>query len=415
MSDPVDNPPPGRWLNPAVLGMGLTSFLADASYETVSAVLPGFLGALRLPAPSLVLGLVDGIADAVSSFVKLGAGWWSDRLGHRKAIVVAGYALSGSAMGLLFAVAVGWPLILTGRVLAWLGRGIRKPLREAILAEAIAPEDRGKAFGFHRAGDTLGAILGPLLGAGILAMFAPEAAADPTASYRLIFWLTLIPGIGSALAFALLIRERRKAANPKIKLWTSIQALPNGFRRYLVGVGVFGAGDFAHTLLILAATAALTEPYGARQAAAMGAILYAVRNIFAAAAAYPVGHLSDHLGRRGLLIGGYALGGLVMAGFAAVFAADLATLPILAVLFALAGVYVAVEDSLEGAMTADLIPDLAMRGTAYGVIATVNGLGDLVSSAAVGGLWATTAGYPAGFLFSAMLMLAGAAALARVR
>lgn len=415
-AEPVEPPPPGRWLNPAVIGMGLTSFLADAAYETITAVLPGFLAALHIPAPPLVLGFVEGVSDAISSFVKLGAGWWSDRLGHRKAIVVAGYALSGGSMGLLFAVAVSWPLILVGRSLAWFGRGIRGPLRDAVLAEAVAPEDRGKAFGFHRAGDTLGAILGPLLAAGLLAWFAPEVGVDPAEPFRLIFWLTLIPGFGSALAFALMVRERRRAPNPEIKFWSSIRSLPWEFRRFLVGVGIFGAGDFSHTLLTLAAIKALTPGYGVAQAAVWGSVLYAVRNIFQAGASYPVGHLSDRLSRRGLLIGGYVLAGLVMIGFAVAFFTDTVTLPVLGVLFALAGVFIAVEDALEGALTADLIPDLAVRGTAYGVMGAVNGLGDFLSSAVVGALSAwPTVGFPGGFIFSAVLMLAGALALARVR
>ena len=134
-------PPPGRWLNRNVFGMGLTSLLCDAGHEMATAVLAGFLTVIGAPVYSL--GIIEGMADAMSSFVKLGAGWWSDRLGHRKAITTAGYALTGGAF-VLFAVAASWPLVLVGRVVAWFGRGIRGPLRNAMLAESIAPGRPGQ-------------------------------------------------------------------------------------------------------------------------------------------------------------------------------------------------------------------------------------------------------------------------------
>lgn len=401
---------PGGWLNRAVLGMGLTSFLADAGYETVSAVLPGFLTALG--APAAALGAIEGVADAVSSFVKLGAGWWTDRLGRRKPLVAAGYALSGAA-GAVFAAATLWPVVLLGRTAAWFGRGIRGPGRDALLAESVPAADRGKAFGFHRAGDTLGAIAGPLLGAALLAVLRPHAGTDPAGPFRTLFLLTLIPGLGSALAFAVLVRERHRAPQPGRKLWASVAALPAPFRRYLLGIGVFGMGDFAPTLLVLAATTLLTPTYGVHGAAEVGALLYALRNGLYALASYPAGALSDRFGRRGLLAGGIALGGLVTLGFAALFAGGSASLPLLLLLFALAGVFVGIQDALEGAEAADLVPDPGLRGTAFGVLGMVNGIGDLFSSVQLGLLWQVS---PAlGFAYAAVLMLAGAALLARVR
>jgi sugar phosphate permease len=196
MNDPPHSEAPplaDGWLNRSVLGMGLTSFLSDAGHEMATAVLAAFLAVLGVPV--YALGVIEGVADALSSFVKLGAGWWSDRLGHRKAIATTGYALTGVAKA-LFALAVGWPLVLVGRSLAWFGRGIRGPLRDAMLAESVAAKDRGKAFGFHRAGDTLGAVVGPLIAAWLLTLLAPVAVADPSTPYRIIFLLTLFPGLG---------------------------------------------------------------------------------------------------------------------------------------------------------------------------------------------------------------------------
>jgi MFS family permease len=407
--------PPG-WLNRNVLGMGLASLLADASYEMATAVLPGFLEALA--APKFALGVIEGFADALSSFVKLGSGWWGDRLGHRKAIVTAGYALTG-VMKALFAFAMGWPLIFLGRALAWFARGFRSPLRSAMLAESVDAKDRGKAFGFHRAGDTLGAVLGPLLGAAVLYWLRPYAGDDPTRPYRVVFLLTLIPGLGAAVAFAWLVKEKRRAASPHRRFWASVQALPADFRRFLLGAGVFGLGDFSVTLLILAATDLLSPAYGLVAAAPSAAVLYAVRNAVHAAASYPVGALSDHYGRRGLLALGYVVGAIMAAAVAAVFllpGPGVAPVMILLVLspFVLSGISAAAMESLEGAMTADLVPDESNRGTAYGVLGTVNGVGDLFSSTLVGVVWSVV-GPATGFACAAALMLAGAALLYRVR
>jgi MFS family permease len=402
-------PTPGNWLNRNVVGMGLTSLLSDASHETATVALPGFLTALG--APPFALGVIEGVSDALASFVKLGAGWWGDRIGHRKGIATAGYTLTGAALG-LFALAYGWPLILVGRALAWFGRGVRAPLRDAILAESVAAGDRGKAFGFHRAGDTIGAILGPLAAAGLLYALPPSWGGSDTGSYRLIFLLTLIPGLGSAAAFGLLVREEHRPADHKRRFWASVRALPANYRRFLLGVGVFGAGDFSPTLLIAAAVSLLTPAYG-NDAASVAALLFTLRNVLYAAASYPVGALSDRVGRRGLLALGYLLGSAVTAGFAAAFLASAAHLIWLLVLFILAGVFIAVVDALEGAMTADLVPDPSLRGTAYGVRGTVNGVGDFVSSTVVGLLWSVS---PAlGFGYAAVLMAAGAVLLHRVR
>lgn len=400
-----------HWLNRNVLGMGLASFLADASYEMATAVLAGFLTALG--APPYALGVIEGVADAVSSWIKLGAGWWSDRLGRRKLLAVVGYGLTGVSKA-LFALAQVWSLVLCGRVLGWLGRGLRGPPRDALLAASVSATDRGKAFGFHRASDTLGAIVGPLAGAGLLGLLAPQEATSPSFPFRIIFVLTLLPGLGAALAFALLVRELPCPQRARPSFWASVRALPVPFRRWLLGVGVFGLGDFSHTLLLLAATQLLAPAWGLEKATSLAALLYAWRNTLYAAASYPIGALSDRLSRQGLLRAGYALAVLVMVGFASTFANALASLGVLAGLFALAGVYIAIEDTLEGALTADLVPDPGLRGTAYGVLGTVNGLGDLVSSVAVGWLWSAF-GPVSGFLWAAGWMTAGLVLLQWVR
>ena len=388
--------------------MGLTSLLSDVSHEMATAVLPGFLTALGISAA--VLGLIEGVADGISSFVKLAAGWLSDRAGRRKPIAVGGYFITGGSSALI-ALAAGWPLVLFARALGWFGRGIRGPARNAILAASVPAESRGKAFGFERAGDTVGAILGPLIALALLAYFHPHAA-GPTAAFRTVFLLTLIPGLACGLVFALLVRE--KPGRPATaKFFAAVGQMPKSFRRFLAGVGVFGMGDFSHTLMILAATQLLLPAHGMAHAAEIAALLYVGHNVVYAAASYPVGALSDRIGRRGLLAVGYLVGTLTAVGLVAAFALQLATVPWLAIVFAVGGLYLAFEEALEGTFTADLVgPEI--RGTAYGLLGAVNGVGDVAASALVGGLW-TLVSPAAAFAYAAALMLAGAVLIFRLR
>ncbi len=402
-------PADDRWLNRNVAGMGITSLLSDWGHEMATAILPGFLAAIG--APAAALGVIEGVADAVSSFVKLGAGWYTDRIGHRKVICVGGYFLTGVSQA-IFAFAYSWPLVLAGRTLGWLGRGVRSPLRDAILAESASEEARGKAFGFHRAGDTLGAVIGPLCAVGLLALLQGHATGDPSSPFRLVFLLTIIPGVGSALAFGTAVRERRRAPNRGVRLWATIRSLPRAYRRWLAGVGIFGIGDFAHTLMILAATELLTPAYGVVAAAQMAALFYVVRNVLYAAASYPIGALSDRLGRLGILVLGYVVGSLTAAGLVAAFAFSWRHPVYLLGLFCLGGIYIAAEDALEGAMTADFVPAAEWRGIAYGVLGTVNGVGDLAASVIVGVLWTAVSPVLA-FAYAAAAMGAGALVVAR--
>ena len=142
-----------RWLNPTVAGAGITSALGDFCYETTTVILPGFLAVLGVPAAAL--GLIEGAADAVASFTKMIAGHVADKLGHRKALVLVGYALTPVGQALI-ALAAGWPLLLIGRLLSWFGKGLRGPLRDAIVVQAVSEETRGRAFGFHRAEERRG-------------------------------------------------------------------------------------------------------------------------------------------------------------------------------------------------------------------------------------------------------------------
>ena len=391
-----------RWLNRNVLAIGATSLLTDASHESATTVLPGFLAALGLP--PLALGVIEGTADAVSSFVKLGSGWLGDRIGHRFGIAVGGYVLTAS-MPLFLAVATSWPAVLGGRIVGWLGRGIRVPVRDAILAESVPADARGRAFGFHRAGDTIGAVVGPIIGVVVLASFSTTTA-DPLAAFRAVFALALIPGALGVITFAFFVHDPGGRLVRK-SFRATLTGLPDAFRRFLVGVGLFGIGDFAPSLLILAATVLLTPSLGIVGAGSVAGGLYVLRNIVYAAASYPIGALSDRTGKAvALLALGYLIGAAVALGAVAAFAFNLAQLGFLAALFVGSGLLAAAQETLESVATADLGGPEA-RATSFGLLGTVNGLGDLVASAGLGLVW-TVVSPVAAFLLAAAAMLAGA-------
>ena len=389
--DAIDSAPES-WLNRNVLGMGLTSFLSDFGHEMATAILPAFL--VSIGAGAAALGIIEGIADAVASFVKLGAGYASDRWVERKRVATFGYVLTGVSKA-TFALAWSWPPVLAGRVAGWFGRGIRGPVRDAMLADSVAPADRGRAFGFHRASDTAGAVAGPLVAALLVGAI----------SLRSIFVLTLPPGVASAVAFYCLVRHPPRLTHQR-RFFASLRSLPRGFLLFLVPVGLFGIADFAPTLLILRAQAALTGSRGLAAAVTAGVALYVVRNVFYAAASFPIGALSDQIGRRALLAAGYGLAALTFAGFAWLPV----SLPMYVVLFGLAGILLAAGDTLGGALAADLL-GAGERGLGYGVLGTVNGIGDLVSSLVVGGLW-SVAGIGVGFGYAVVVAGAGALLLA---
>ena len=406
----VEMRPKSRWLNRTVLGAGITSALGDFCYETTNAILPGFFAVLGIPAAAL--GAVEGIADAISSFTKIGAGYFADRLGHRKTLVVIGYALTPLGQTAI-ALALGWPMILLGRAVGWFGKGIRGPLRDAIVAEAITPETRGRAFGFHRAADTLGAVVGPLLGVALLSYAQSLRLDDPSQAFRLVLWLAIVPGVLSMLSFALLVKDDESRPNPALRFWATVGRFPADFRRYLAAVGIFGIGDFSHALLILAATDLLTPGMGVLRAAQIAASLYIARNVVQTIASYPIGVAADRIGHRGVLLVGYALGVVVAALMVLAFALRIESVWLLGGVFSLAGLYVAVQEALEPSLTAGLVPE-DVRGVAYGFLGSVNGVGKLVSSVAVGFLW-TAVSPAAGFGLAAALMAAGTLALMRVR
>ncbi len=384
------------WLNSNVWGMGLASFFGDLSYETTTAILPAFLASIGVPAA--FLGVIEGISDGASSFVKLASGWLSDKFKARKKIAGIGY-LFGILSQAGYAFSTTGLHVLFSRVTGWVGRGIRGPARDAILSDSIEAKDRGKAFGFHRAGDTLGAVLGPLFAFALV----------QTLGFHQVFLIAIIPAVLAALAFFLFVREKRETAaygSRPLDFFEAIKTMPPGYKTYLTAIFVFGIADFSHTMLVLRATELMIPKIGLAAATATAVALYAARNVVYALASYPIGALSDRIGRKKLLAASYAVAALVMAGFA--FAqADVA---MLLVLFCLAGLYIAAEDTLESAIAGDLLPE-KVKGTGFGVLAATNGVGDFASSIIVGALWSAVSPQ-AGFAYAAILAALGAALMA---
>ncbi len=264
-----------RWLNRTVLGIGLASLFSDWAHETATTVLPPFLASLGVAA--VWLGLIEGVADGLSSAAKLASGFGTDRLARRKPVAVIGYfitALGTASFGLAGA---AWQ-VMAARSAAWLGRGIRTPVRKALLAGAVTKETYGRAFGLERMMDTLGAILGPATAFLLLPML--------NHNYRRLFALTLIPGLAAAAVIAFLVKEQERKPVAHVSFGESLRSLPARFKKLLVAVGLFGAGDFSHTLLILLAAQKLKPSLGAAGAAGAAAGLYMMHNVFNAGFAF---------------------------------------------------------------------------------------------------------------------------------
>ncbi|HYL64960.1 MAG TPA: MFS transporter [Candidatus Methylomirabilis sp.] len=396
MTEPHKKQP---WLNRTVLGVGLTSLFSDWSHETATAILPAFLAVIG--AGPAWLGAIEGIADGLSSFAKLTAGYFTDRLRHRKPLAVLGYLVTALATASFGLAATAYE-VLAGRALAWLGRGVRSPAKKALMAADVPAGAYGRAFGLERLMDTVGAIVGPLTALWLLQRTGYD--------YRKVFFWTLLPGSIAVATFSLLVRERPTDVKTPRSFLGGLRDLPPAFRQFLLGAGVFGAGDFSHSLLILYAARMLAPEFGTTRAASLAVVFYTLHNAFSAGAAYASGWLSDHIPRPQIVLaGGYALGGvtslLLCTGTHSLWA--------LGAIFILAGIYFGTEDALEDSAAAVLVPR-EQHGMAFGTLAAVNAIGDFLSSLLVGALWSAVS-VQAAFGASAVLIFTGAILILRVR
>jgi MFS family permease len=374
------------WLNRTVLGIGLASLFSDWSHEIATTVMPVFLASLGTAA--LWLGLIEGVADGLSSFAKMASGFYTDRLKKRKIIAVGGYVVTAAGTGAIGLASSAWHVLLA-RSAAWVGRGARTPVRKALLAASVDAKTYGRAFGFERMMDTIGAVLGPASALILLQMTRHQ--------YDRVFACTLIPGLLAALVIAVFVHEKQRPPVAHSTFAVSLRALPPIFRKYLIAVGIFGLGDFSHTMLILFAAQKLTPTLGAGKAAG----LYVLHNVLYAAFSFISGFLADKFDKRRLLAGGYFLAALM----ALLLVLLRPSLFVIALVFVLGGIYIAVEETLEDSLCAEIV-EKTRHGMAFGTLATVNGVGDFASSIVVGWLWSSL-GTGAAFGYSAFLFAAG--------
>lgn len=385
----ADSPPRRNWLNRTVLALSGTSLFSDISHEMGTAVLPLFLK--QLGAGAAALGFIEGVADFTMAVGKLYGGAIGDRLRRKKWATGGGYLLTTLGIG-SYAFAGAWWQILIGRSAAWFGRGYRGPLRDALMADAADPQDYGKAFGLERAGDYLGAAIGPLVSAGLLWLMLP---------LRHILALVVVPGLMASLLVWVLVREQpHMAQEAHRRIFTRLREMPGPFKRYLLAVGLFSLGDFSNTMLILwAAGSSWVEGVHGGNIAPI--LLYAGYNVVGSIVTYVAGALSDRVGRRSLLVGGYLAA--IVAAF--MVASGSTALGLMAAVFALNGIAMGNKDAVEKAYAADFLASHE-RSLGFGTLALVTGIGKLIASAVVGALWSTV-GVTAAFLTAGALSTVG--------
>jgi len=378
-----------------VFAISLVSLLNDASSEIIYPLLPVFLS-LTLGASPGIIGLIEGAAESISSLLKLFAGHFSDRFGKRKVFVVSGYALSSFARPLL-AFAASWYQVLAIRVADRVGKGVRSAPRDAMIADTVAVEERGLAFGLHRAMDHTGAVVGPLLGYLLVLLFSADRNAPTAGDFNKIFLLASIPALAAVVVVALFVRESYKPnTEPDVASDTSapplrfsLRGFDGNFKRFLVIVALFTLSNSSDAFLLLRAQSAGVSIVAIP-------LLWATLHVSKVVSSLFGGHLSDTLGRRKLIVSGWILYAAVYAGFAFV------SNPVSAwILFLIYGIYFGLAEGAEKALVADLVrPE--QRGTAYGLYNLAFGITVLPASLLMGALW-DWRGPETAFLVSAIL------------
>ncbi len=390
---------PTSWMSPGVAGIGLASFFSDAGHEISTALLPDLL-TVTLGAPASVLGLIEGVSDGAAGAAKLAGGALADDPSRRRSIAIGGYSTTAVLVSISAAATAAWQVGVL-RAGAWAARGARGPARNAILADLVPAAAYGRAYGFERAMDNLGAIAGPLLAILLVGLVGVRNAIA----------LSIIPGLLAAAAIFYAVRRVPRASRGKREpIRLKIRPVLQGrLGRMMIGVSAFEFGNIAATLLILRATELLRPEHG-RQAATQLAIgLYVAYNTAATLASVPAGRMSDAKGTTRVLAFGVALFALAYLGFAAggtgVFA--------LAPWFIAAGIGIGFVETSEHAAVAALAPE-AIRSSAFGILATIQSLGNFVASALAGLLWSATSPRVA-FLYASACMVISLGAIFATR
>jgi MFS family permease len=350
----------------------LTSFLTDISSEMLTWLLPLFLrNVLRAGTPAI--GLIEGTAESTASLLKVGTGWLSDRIGRRKWLAVAGYAISTVSKPFLLIVGTSAG-VLWVRLGDRIGKGIRTAPRDALVADCTPAALRGLAFGIHRAGDTAGAVVGVLAALVVVELSQSHARELSATVFRTLVAVSVIPAVLAVAALAVLARELPATIDDGEKPGSGRRSLGRRFPAFLLCVLVFTLGNSSDVFLVLRSQQAGLSVQGV-----LGMVFS--YNVVYAALSAPAGHLSDLVGRRRLLISGWIVYAFIYLGFARVSDGWQAW-----VLMTIYGVYAACTEGVARALVADLVPATA-RGTAYGLFHTAVGLAALPASVIAGLLW----------------------------
>lgn len=377
-----------------ILILGIASLLTDVSTEMVYPLLALYLTSDRIGATPAILGLIEGFAESLASLLRVFSGAWSDRIRRRKPIAILGYAFSAIGKVLLY-VSTSWQVVFAGRLSDRFGKGVRTAPRDALIADSTDEAHRGNAFGLHRALDTAGASLGVVIAYWLFVSDRQE--------FTTIFALSLIPAaLGVLVLFLVRERPSRRFAKPERSVWWTNfgarwRALDRRLKFFLLIIFIFALGNSSNQFLLLRA-----NRLGLDNATVF--LMYLVFNVVYALGAWPLGRLSDRVGRKRLLVLGYLTYGVVYIGFA--LASPLA----LWGLFATYGVYYALTEGVEKALVADIAP-LDLRATLIGLHATFTGVGLLPASLFAGFLW-DTFGASAPFFFGGGMGVLAAVALA---
>jgi MFS family permease len=383
-----------RTLPRNVWAVSLTSFFMDVSSEMVINILPLFLSNV-LGVKTNIIGLIEGVAEATASLLKVFSGWLSDRLQARKWLAVAGYGLS-SLVKPLFYFANSWGMVAGVRWADRVGKGIRTAPRDALVADSIDERHRGLAFGFHRAADTGGAVLGLLIALGVVWMAQARSTELNRATFQTVVLISLAPAFLAVLSLVLgakdvpvtEVRER-----PRI----SFRGLGKRFVIFMLIVGIFDLGNSSDAFLVLRA-----QERGLSVIGVLGMLV--TFNLVYTLVSTPAGSLSDRIGRRRVIVGGWLVYAAIYLGFALAGAGWHVW-----ALYAVYGVYYGLAYGTTKAMVADVVPE-ELRGTAYGTYNAVLGILDFPASLIAGLLW-QGAGTWAGFGPSAPFFFGGALAL----
>ncbi len=391
-----------KYLSGNVFALSFVSLLNDTSSDIIYPLLPAFL-ALTLGASPFAIGLIEGFAESVAAFLKLFSGYLSDKFERRKLPVFVGYALASIVRPLLAFVG-SWQQVLLVRVTDRVGKGIRGAPRDAIIAASVPEEKRGLAFGFNRAADHLGAIIGPVVAFFLLSYYAADASKPTAQEYQQVFLFASVPVVIGLFVIVFFVKETPKEIStvieqPKIKL--SLKEFDGNFKRLLIVIALFTLSNSTDAFLLLRAENAGVAP-------AVLPLLWMALHFSKVVSSLIFGDLSDRVGRKTLIFSGWILYALVYAGFAFVSEAWQTW-----ALFLIYGVYFGLTEGVEKALVADLVPK-GKRGTAFGFYNLAFSITVFPASIIFGAIW-TTFGAETAFLISAVLSICAAVLLLTVR